>query len=169
MDALGSSPIVVAFGLALAGLVATIAFFDLRHLIIPDGFNLALAGGGFAFQYWKAAQPPLTAIGFAIVVALLFLALRQVFMRLRGQAGLGLGDVKMAGASALWFSPWNLALYLLVTCVSALIFVAFRHVGGSRHGLETKVPFGPFLGLGVFATWVCENSGLPTFIPEGAV
>lgn len=169
MGTLGSSPAVLAFGIMLAGLAAAIAFFDLRHLIIPDSLNLALAAGGLAFQYWKTAQVPVVAVGFAVIVALLFLGLRQGFLRLRGRAGLGLGDVKMAGASALWFSPWNLALYLLATCVSALAFVTFRHLLGSRFSLETKVPFGPFLGLGVFVTWACENSGLPTFIPEGGI
>jgi len=30
-----------------------------------------------------------------------------------------------------------------------------------------KIPFGPFLGVGLAVTWIIERSGFTTFIPNG--
>ncbi len=157
------------FGALLAILVAMITVFDLRHLIIPDSLNISLAIGGFAYQSWLIAAIAWRQVIFAIVVAALFMAVYLWFIRIRGKHGLGLGDVKMAGAASLWFSPWNLSLFLLVTCVTAMIFVFFGYLRGASFNRSTKVPFGPFLGLGVFVTWLLENTGMPTFIPSGGI
>jgi leader peptidase (prepilin peptidase)/N-methyltransferase len=74
----------------------------------------------------------------------------------------------MAGASAFWISPWNLTLYLLFSCTGALLFVLYLYLRGGRIDLKMKVPFGPFLGLGLLVTWVLENSGFPTLVPDGS-
>lgn len=163
------SPAILFFGILLTVLVAAIAVVDLRQLIIPDSLNLGLAVAGLLFQVWTEPVLPLGALLFAVLAFLVFLGLQQWFVRVRGVHGLGLGDVKMAGASALWISPWNAALYLLVTCVSALLFVFFIFLRGAKLEMRMKVPFGPFLGLGLLVTWLLENTGLPTFIPNGGI
>ncbi|MEX0347702.1 MAG: prepilin peptidase [Rhizobiaceae bacterium] len=157
------------FGGLLAILIAAIAFVDARNLIIPDTLSASLAAGGFAYQSWLASGIAWKALAFAGIVAGLFLAIYIWFIRVRGVHGLGLGDVKMAGAASLWFSPWNFSLFLLITCITALLFVFFQYLRGARLERRTKLPFGPFLGLGVFVTWFFENSGMPTFIPNGGI
>ncbi len=157
------------FGALLAVLVATIAFVDARKLIIPDALNASLAAGGFAYQSWLASGIAWKALAFAGIVVGLFFAIYMWFIHVRGVHGLGLGDVKMAGAASFWFSPWNLSLFLLVTCITALLFVFFQYLRGARLSRSTKLPFGPFLGLGVFVTWFFENSGMTTFIPNGGI
>lgn len=163
------SPAILSFGFLLAVLVVAIAVVDLRQLIIPDSLNLTLAAAGLGFQFWIEPALPLDALLFAALVFVVFLGLQQWFVRVRGVQGLGLGDVKMASASAFWISPWNAALYLLVTCVTALLFVFFASLRGAKLEMKMKVPFGPFLGLGLFVTWLLENTGMPTFIPNGGI
>jgi len=165
MEALTSA---LPFGLLLAALVAAVAVSDMRRMTIPDPLNLLLAAGGFAFQLWRNQMPAYAVLMFPAALFLGFLALRLWFARSRGTAGLGLGDVKMAGASAFWISPWNLTLYLLFSCTGALLFVLYLYLRGGRIDLKMKVPFGPFLGLGLMVTWVLENSGFPTLVPDGS-
>ena len=167
MGAMQFSLGIVLFGAILLALLITIAVIDLRRMIIPDGLNLGLAATGIGYQVWTLGRFPVIAVVFSLAVLSLFWVLRRWFELTRGQTGLGLGDVKMAGASVLWISPWNLALYMLITCVAALMFVLLSHFRGGALELKTKVPFGPFLGLGIFVTWILEISGMPTFIPDG--
>ncbi len=167
MSVLPALPVVLVFGAVLLALVVAIAVIDIRRLIIPDGLNLGLAATGFGYQFWTLGRVPLLALVFSLLLLSLFWTIRRWFEMTRGQSGLGLGDVKMAGASALWINPWNLALFMLLTCSAALLFVFFSFLRGGTIDLKTKVPFGPFLGLGVFVTWMLENSGMPTFIPDG--
>ena len=167
MSGFGFSPVIMFFGAVLAVFVALIAVIDFRSYIIPDALNAGLGVSGLAFQVWTGSGFPYIPLAFAASVFLLFFGLRQWFKSRRQITALGLGDAKMAGASAIWISPWNLPLYLLVTCASALLFVLFSHLKSGNFDSKTKVPFGPFLGLGIFVTWALENSGIPTFIPNG--
>lgn len=167
MDTLYFPPDILVFGAVLLALVTAIAIIDLQRLMIPDELNLGLAATGFGYQFWTTERFPVVAVMFSLVVLVLFWGLRRWFEITRGQTGLGLGDVKMAGASALWISPWNFALFLLATCFCAMMFVFLSYLRGDQVGMKTKVPFGPFLGLGIFVTWIFEIKGLPTFIPDG--
>ncbi len=157
----------IAFGIILFGLVCAISVVDMRRLVIPDWLNLALLCAGLIWQVIAAQKLPLQALAFAGVMIVCFWLLRSLHGLVRGVVGLGLGDVKMAGAAACWFSPWNAPLFLLAASLTALVFVAAMTLGGKATDLETRVPFGPFIGFGLVLTWLAERSGLPTFIPNG--
>jgi leader peptidase (prepilin peptidase)/N-methyltransferase len=160
------SSIDLVFSVALVATLVAIALVDFRDMIIPDWLNLSLAGLGLTHRVVTQGTFPATAIVFAALVFLGFWLARLGYRRLRGVAGLGLGDVKMAGGSALWFSPWNLPLFLFAASVSALIYViVLRMVKGPR-AYEARIPFGPFIGVGLLVTWAMERSMLPTFIPD---
>ncbi len=161
------SAIDIAFGVALFATLAAMAIADFRTMLIPDKLNIALAGLGLAYQSAVIKSLPVTAIVFSLAVFASFWLIRTGYQHFRGATGLGLGDVKMAGGSALWFSPWNLPIFLLVACFSALIFVVLsaRLSGGLDRA--AKIPFGPFLGFGLAVTWILERSGFTTFIPNG--
>lgn len=157
----------LVFGTVLIGLVGVISYVDMRRMVIPDGANLALACSGLIWQATENHKWPLPSLAFAGIIYAGFWLLRTWHRRLRRVAGLGKGDVKMAGAAACWFSPWNTPLFLSVASLSALIFVASAALKGRELNLEARVPFGPFLGMGLVITWLLERSGFPTFIPNG--
>jgi len=156
----------IAFAAALMAVIVAIAVVDFRTLIIPDTLNAVLAALGLGWAWIAAAGPPLAQIAFAAGLFVFFWLMRAGFLAVRKVAGLGLGDVKMAGACALWFSPWNLPLFLFLTAISALLYVALRASVTGRLDRSARVPFGPFLGFGLFATWLIERSDIPTFIPD---
>ena len=88
------------FGAGLALVMLAIAIIDWRHFIIPDWLNVA--GGLLALMHAAALDPEAMLHGVAIAIvrgtllALIFLAIRSGYARLRGRQGLGLGDVKLA-------------------------------------------------------------------------
>jgi prepilin signal peptidase PulO-like enzyme (type II secretory pathway) len=155
----------LAFAAALVAVLTTIAVVDVRRLVIPDLLNAALFGLGLWWCVQSGGAVTLQ-FAFAALVMACFWLLRAGFRRLRGTAALGLGDVKMAAACALWFSPWNIALFLFLTAFSALLYVGVRASVTGTLDRAARVPFGPFLGFGLLATWLLEQSGMPTFIPD---
>ena len=159
-------PLELGFGAALLALVAAIAAFDIAWRIIPDALNLGLAVVGLGFQASVAGAFPVVPLAWAGVVLGLFWGFRAGFHRWRGVVGLGLGDVKLAGAAAIWIEPWNLPLLVLAACLLALGFVGLAAAAGRPPDRRTRIPFGPFLGAGLVLTWALERSGLPTLAPS---
>lgn len=157
----------LAFGTALLLVLASIARIDLESLTIPDGLNALLAALGLAWSWIDTGSFPFAAVLFGVAMLSAMWLVRIGFRLARGIDGLGLGDVKMAGAAALWYSPWNAPAFLFFSAISALLFLAARRSVTGRLDTNARVPFGPFLGVGLFATWLLERSGLPSFIPQG--
>ncbi|HKO19891.1 MAG TPA: A24 family peptidase, partial [Acidobacteriaceae bacterium] len=79
--------------------------------------------------------------------ALILLIIRWVYKALRGQQGMGMGDVKLLAmiAAFLGFSGSLVAFAVgvLTACVYALVLLATR-----RATAQSKLPFGSFLGIG---------------------
>jgi prepilin signal peptidase PulO-like enzyme (type II secretory pathway) len=157
--------VTAAFGLALVALVAAITAVDVDRRVIPDPLNVALAALGLAWQALRHQAPPLQAALAAAAVFLFLWAIAAGFRRVRGVVGLGLGDVKMAAAAATWISPWNLPLLLFAACCTALVAVGIAALAGRRADRGTRIPFGPFIGLGLMLVWGLEVAGLPTLVP----
>lgn len=162
------APLDLAFGAAMLVVLSGIAVVDFRTLTIPDTLNALLAALGFSWAWLATGGLPLHAAAFAICMAAGFWLVRLAFRLARGVTGLGLGDVKLAGAAAFWFSPWNTPAFLFFSAFSALLFIAAQASVTGRLDRSARVPFGPFIGFGLLATWLLERSGLPSFIPQGS-
>jgi leader peptidase (prepilin peptidase)/N-methyltransferase len=149
---------IIVFGIVLAALLGAIAWIDSHRLIIPDALNLGLAAAGLAYQaqvstafLWINA-----ATGAAIFSALWLI--RRAHSNATGRIGLGLGDVKMAGACAVWLNPWNLPAFIFIASFSALVFALGRRMPPQNGpSIETRYPFGPFLATGLLLTWLGEQ------------
>jgi leader peptidase (prepilin peptidase)/N-methyltransferase len=133
--------------------VLAIAWTDFRTLTIPNLLTGLLAAGGLAFQLQSSPQTAWVYVASALSVVAGFWMVRAVHARLSGRIGLGLGDVKMAGACALWVEPALLPLLVLVASGSALAYVASRQRIRTAVDLEVRHPFGPFLGVGLLVTF----------------
>lgn len=147
------------FGIVLAAILGAIAWVDFRKMIVPDILNALLAVSGLAYQ-WAISPATIwiqAVTGIFVLVA--FWLLRRVHAAVTGRIGLGLGDVKMAGASAIWISPWNLPVFVFVASLCGLAFAVGRHMLNVRSA-EARQPFGPFLAAGLFLTWIGEQQFL---------
>lgn len=149
---------IVLFGLLLVILLCAITIVDARVQRIPNTLNLGLALGGLGFQMRASGDFPLQQIAFGLGVGLMFFTVRYVHHRISGVIGLGLGDVKMAAAGALWFSPLLFPLFLFTASLTALVYALIAQMGSAPSASwRRRVPFGPFLALGIAVAFCLET------------
>jgi leader peptidase (prepilin peptidase)/N-methyltransferase len=142
----------LSFGL-LCVLCATLACIDIRHGIIPNWLNLAIAVLGLikvllvddSFAVLQAAAE-------GAAIGALFWLLRRLYFAYRNVQGLGLGDVKFLAAAGIWIGIAGLPVLLLVATLTALACAGIMHATGRSLTAETSMPFGPFLAAGLLLT-----------------
>ena len=142
--------IVLAHGISLelllhlpfAAMLIAVAGIDFEHRIIPNRIlaPLAVWGIGASAFVRPDALPELLIAGAAAFTFLLIAAVAY-------PAGMGMGDVKLAGVMGLYLglsaAPAMLIAFLLGSIVGLAIMA--REGAGAR---KKGVPFGPFLALG---------------------
>jgi leader peptidase (prepilin peptidase) / N-methyltransferase len=146
----------LAFGLScvLGWLLLALSAMDFLSFRLHDALVGAVALLGIPAIIWLVpsvlwSHALAGALGFALLAAL-----SALYHRLRGREGLGLGDAKLFGAAGLWVGLEGLPSTMLIAAFLALavafaLFLAGRPVSG-----ETRIPFGPFLALGLWCTWL---------------
>lgn len=143
---------------ALGWILLALAVIDAQHFILPDVLTLPLIPAGLAVAWWLAPDQLLHhAIG-AAVGFLGFAGLAWAYEKLRGREGLGLGDAKLLAAAGAWVSWTGLGSVLLWAAPIALVVSL---AAGVIHGTlsdklagRSALPFGPFLALGFWLTWL---------------
>jgi leader peptidase (prepilin peptidase) / N-methyltransferase len=133
----------IALSVALVLLLIPAAMIDLEHRIIPN--RLTAVGAVLALVLGTALDPAgeparliagAAAGGFLLMAALVY------------PAGMGMGDVKLAGVMGLFLGA-AVAPALLIALVSGVTLGAVVLArSGARAGRKTAIPFGPFLALG---------------------
>jgi leader peptidase (prepilin peptidase)/N-methyltransferase len=132
----------------LAALGVPLAFIDAREYRLPDALtlpsypaSLLLLGTAAPFVPGGTARFVHVLIGMAVAVALFFLLL------LAFPAGLGMGDVKLAGPLGAYLG-WLGAPAFLAALMAAWLLAAVTGLGlmaAGRANRQTQLPFGPFL------------------------
>jgi len=145
----GFDPVLPAY-LYLAAVGLALALIDLDHHRLPDvltlpSYPVAVLLLGLAVLAGSESGDPIRAlIGGAGMYAV------YVALRLAHPAGMGFGDVKLAGVLGMYtgwlgWGAWTVGLFLgfLIGGVFGIALIAT-----GRGGRKTKVPFGPFMLLG---------------------
>jgi leader peptidase (prepilin peptidase)/N-methyltransferase len=150
---------------ALGWAMLAIAVVDARRFIIPDMLSLPAIPAGLLAS-GRLLDPAAAevadidhVIGMIAGGASLWLV-RALYYRVRGQEGLGLGDVKLAAAGGAWIGWQHLADMILIAAVAALA-LAVLAAAGRRQELSgaSKIPFGSFLAPSIWLVWVLLVSG----------
>jgi leader peptidase (prepilin peptidase)/N-methyltransferase len=151
--------VLVSFAL-LCVLSAVLAWIDIRHGIIPDWLNLAVAGLGLVKIILTGdALAAIGALGEGAAIGAAFWLLRRLYFSFRGIQGLGLGDVKFLGAAAIWVGAAGIPLVLLVATITALACVGVAQLSGRALSAQTSMSFGPFLAAGLLVTLGVQQYG----------
>jgi len=132
--------------LALAAILVVAAVIDVRTFTISNRLNLAVEL--MAPLYWWASHLPLwpdaaTQVGIAVAVFAVFAIAFYIGM-------MGGGDVKLAAALALWFSPQSTVKFLVVTSLVGGVLtlgVLALHRARRREG-RPEVPYGVAIAFG---------------------
>jgi leader peptidase (prepilin peptidase)/N-methyltransferase len=130
-----------------------VSVIDGRRRIIPDPLNLLLLASGLAVATLRAPDPAALAacLAQAAMAFGLLWALRALYTRLRGRTGLGLGDVKFVCAATAWIGLTGLPFLILIASTTALAALALAALAGRQITREFRLPFGPFLAVGLHA------------------
>jgi len=151
----------LAMGCALGWALIVLAAVDAVALRLPDMLTLPLIAAGIAVAYFR---PEYDVRDYAIGAALgagLFYGIATLYRAMRGREGLGLGDVKLAGAMGAWLGWQALPFAMLVACAAGFVWVGIALLRRGADALSERIPFGIAL---CFALWVVWLHGLPAFL-----
>ena len=156
-----SLPLELAFGLTicLSCILLIISIVDVKSLRIPDLLSLPLIASGLSFAF---AIPDVLGLDYlvgATVAFILFAGLGDVYFRLRGIDGLGLGDAKFFAAAGAWIGWQNLPIVLLLATVGGLMQATINH----KSHRDTPLAFGPWIAFGFWSVWIWECWAAPWF------
>ena len=142
----------LAVRLAFACALIVLFAIDLRHRILPNVITLPGIAAGFAASCFLPPGWISSLIGIVGGGGILF-AIAEVYYRVRGQEGLGMGDVKMLAMIGA-FLGWPLMLLTLVLASFAGSVVGVTLIASGRGGMQAALPFGTFLALGALVAAV---------------
>ncbi len=153
-----------AAGAILAGLMLAIAVVDHRQMIIPDELNALAFIVGLITAGAGAPHAPFIAVCHALVRAglmfLFFLGFCAAYRALRGQEGMGLGDVKLAAVAGVWIDWAFLPIVVEIAALSALAAALYAHLRGDGFDLKGRLPFGAFFAPAIWICWlIAARSG----------
>jgi leader peptidase (prepilin peptidase) / N-methyltransferase len=96
-----------------------------------------------------------------VAIPLVMFLLSELFRLLRGRAGMGMGDVKLAVSIGLvvgYLGGMELLVFAYGSVIAAVV-VAFTLIATGRAKLASRIPFGPYLAIG---------SMIPILAPEAS-
>ena len=136
----------LAVRLAFACALIVLFAIDFRHRILPNVITIPGIAVGFAASWFLPPGWISSLLGIVVGGGIL-LAIAEVYYRVRGQEGLGMGDVKMLAMIGA-FLGWPLMLLTLVLASFAGSIVGVTLIASGRGSLQAALPFGTFLALG---------------------
>lgn len=142
--------VTVLSGLVLIAALIQLARIDWATHRLPNIITLPLIAAGllWAFGIAEDFYPHLlgAALGYGV-----FWAVEILYRLIRKRDGLGRGDAKLLAAGGAWCGAWALPAIVLIASVSALIYILPK-----SEPRDTRIPFGPFLAIGIGAVWLVQ-------------
>lgn len=157
----GLTPL-LAVRLAFACALIVLFAIDLRHRILPNVITLPGIAAGFVASWFLPPGWIVSLIGIVGGGGILF-AIAEMYFRVRGQEGLGMGDVKMLAMIGA-FLGWPLMLLTLVLASFAGSIVGVALIAFGRGGMQAALPFGTFLALGALVAAVVGDPILAWYL-----
>lgn len=137
----GPTPAGLGGLLFLVALLA-IALIDWEHMIIPHTLTVGGMVVGLLLAPWSG-RGLTSALAGGLLGAGLVLALSYGYRLVRGQIGMGGGDVMLMGMVGVFLGPWGALLVLFGGALLGAVFAVVRY-GSSLSG-KSRLPFGTFL------------------------
>ena len=146
--------LLIAATCALAWALLVLSAVDAAIFRLPDIVTLPLLALGLAVS-WLLPDKDLAghAIG-ALCGAAAFFLIAEIYRRTRGRDGLGMGDVKLAGAAGAWLGWQALPSVVLLASCAGLVWVGVGVLRRGKAVLEERIPFGVALCFGIWIVWL---------------
>jgi leader peptidase (prepilin peptidase) / N-methyltransferase len=151
----GLAPPVMLASILLGASLVALSAIDLKTFRLPDAITLPLAAAGLILSAVLGWEPSVLWRCLAAAGGYAFIwGVNEVYRRLRGRAGMGLGDAKLFAAAGAWLGFEGMSSVLLYGCLGALLFVAIKNISGQKMQMQDALPFGPFLSAGIWLVWL---------------
>lgn len=142
------------FDVVIVALLMLVARYDWRFYEIPNRYSVMIAVTALIRASLSGLDYLINALmGAALAYALLDLTRRIISKRLQQEA-LGFGDVKLMIGGGLWVGLTGLSPALFVASLAGLLHFAFLAILEKKPFARQKIPFGPYLVLGLLITRV---------------
>ena len=161
----GLDPLLPALLVLTWSLVVATAI-DLEHRIIPNRLTFRLPVILLPLLVIAAAVDGawpdlLRGVIAGVAVPGVMLILSELFRLLRGQPGIGMGDIKLAISLGLvlgYLGGLELVVFAYATIISAVIIAIVLLLAGKAK-LASRIPFGPYLAVGTMVVILAGDAG----------
>jgi leader peptidase (prepilin peptidase)/N-methyltransferase len=151
---LADGPLLLWATCGLGWCLLALAVIDAQHEILPDGLTLPLIPGGLvATGLVDDSALPAHVIG-CIAGYAGFAVIALLYRRIRHRDGLGRGDAKLLAAAGAWVSWEGLPSVVLIAAIVGLAAAPAMRWRGRRMALDTRIPLGPGLCIGLWLVWL---------------
>jgi leader peptidase (prepilin peptidase)/N-methyltransferase len=144
----------LAISCALGWALLVLATVDALAFRLPDILTLPLIVTGLAVAWWLPEHDLAGHAVAALIALLLFYAIATAYLRVRHQDGLGLGDVKLAGAAGAWLGWQALPYVVLLACALGLVWAGVAMIQRGREASRERIPFGIALCIAIWVVWL---------------
>jgi leader peptidase (prepilin peptidase)/N-methyltransferase len=135
--------------LPFLAILVGVTFIDLEHRIIPDELSIGGLVLGLATAYWVPELGLMSsvvgsAIGFAI-----FYILAWLYLNMKGQSGMGGGDIKLLAMIGAYVGPSGVVTTILVSSIlGSIVGILWAVLQKEKNLMKVAIPYGPFLVIG---------------------
>lgn len=145
---------VSVIGALFAVALLLIAVIDAEHFWLPNILTLPLGAAGLAASAFIGPGRFVDHLLGAVIGFLALAGLAALYKRLRGRDGLGGGDARLLGAIGAWVGWAGLPSVVVWASVAGLSWVLARVVARRAPSLDTALPYGTYLAIGAWLTWL---------------
>jgi len=136
----------------LLAALTVLAMTDLKHRILPDELTFGLIVAGLIFALIGPRDLALACIGGLIGGSVLW-ALRAIWLKMKGEEALGLGDVKLLAGIGTFMGPFALPEIVFWAATGGIGLALLMALRPNR---DPEIPFGATLGA---ACWLYLAAG----------
>ena len=140
----------LAWALVLGWALLALTVIDLDTQLLPDDITLPLLWAGLIANTFGTFTDLRSAVLGAAGGYLLLWTVYWGFRLIAKKEGMGYGDFKLLGALGAWLG-WQVLPFVVVVSAGAGAIIGGLLLWRSRRGIETRIPFGPYLALGGLA------------------
>jgi leader peptidase (prepilin peptidase)/N-methyltransferase len=150
-------------GLVFAWAMVALTFIDIDTQLLPDDITLPLVWLGLLVNLFGTfvdlRSAVLGAVGGYMLLWLVYWGFRLVAKK----EGMGYGDFKLLAAIGAW-TGWQVLPFVVVISAGIGAIVGSAMLVLSRRGMDTRIPFGPYLALGGIAALLWGRQAVTAWI-----
>ncbi|MGZ5078382.1 MAG: prepilin peptidase [Usitatibacter sp.] len=140
----------LAVGLVFAWALVALTFIDLDTQLLPDDITLPLLWLGILANCFGVFTDLRSAVLGAAGGYLILWSVYWAFRLIAKKEGMGFGDFKLLAAIGAW-TGWQVLPFTLIVAAGLGAVIGSLALWISKRGVDTRIPFGPYLALGGIA------------------